>query len=79
MAAFRQGLHVTSLTAGRAEARGTPFFNSRSEQLAALAIHHAMPAIYLQLPDKLLALADEVIEWGVLLHSLTTAFGTNAT
>jgi putative tryptophan/tyrosine transport system substrate-binding protein len=38
--------HLVELHAGGLVISGDPFFNSRSEQLAALAIRHAVPAVY---------------------------------
>ena len=38
--------HLVELHAGGLVISGDPFFNSRSEQLAALAIRHGVPAVY---------------------------------
>ena len=47
---------------------GWPFFNSRSKQLAALALQHAMPAIY---PYRDFAAAGGLMSYGA---SLTDAY-----
>ena len=43
---IRSLTHLVELHAGGLVISGDPFFNSRSEQLAALAIRHGVPAVY---------------------------------
>jgi putative ABC transport system substrate-binding protein len=52
---------LIQLRAGGLVIGGSPFFTSRSEQLAALALHHAMPTIY---QDREFARAGGLLSYG---------------
>jgi putative ABC transport system substrate-binding protein len=61
---------LTQLRAGGLVIGGEPFFNSRSEQLGALSIRHAVPAIY---QIRSFAAAGGLVSYG---GSLTDAYRT---
>ncbi len=61
--------------AGALVVGGDPFFTERREQLAALASHHAVPAIY---PVREIAAAGGLISYGASLTAVFRLLGTYA-
>jgi putative ABC transport system substrate-binding protein len=66
---------IVQQRAGALVIAGDPFFNSQSEQLAALTVRHAMPAIYQQ---REFAAAGGLISYGIDLADAYRLAGTYA-